>query len=151
MADLEASWQPGEPMSMFGGDPVPGEGGTTMRPPRTWTIVLGAGTITKAEGVCHACGGDVEAIQVVEASALAAAEARADRFARALVECARLSGEEVEDDRAPTWPPVDEWTVRCVRELREDYDALLADLVPREGRPLACRSPGANASAPAPS
>lgn len=40
----------------------------------------------------------------------------------ALIECARQSGADVTDG-APTWPPVNEWAVRCVRELREDYDA----------------------------
>lgn len=38
-----------------------------------------------------------------------------------LIECARQAGADISDG-APTWPPVDEWAVREVTELRRDHD-----------------------------
>jgi hypothetical protein len=55
----------------------------------------------------------------------------------ALIECAVLSGEDMDGDetRAPTWPPVEVWAVRCVREMREAYDESLAALPASQDAP----------------
>lgn len=43
------------------------------------------------------------------------------RAVAGLIDCARESGADLSGG-APTWPPVDEWAVREVKQLREDYD-----------------------------
>lgn len=49
-----------------------------------------------------------------------------ERYRTALEECARLSGADMSDG-VPTWPPIEEWAVRCVKELREAYDEALME------------------------
>jgi hypothetical protein len=42
-------------------------------------------------------------------------------YERALIECARIAGADM-TDAPPTSPPLHEWAVRAVTELRRDYD-----------------------------
>jgi len=49
------------------------------------------------------------------------------RLKRALFECAMYSGEDTSDG-APTEPTIDVWTVRAVKNLREEYDDCLCEI-----------------------
>lgn len=44
------------------------------------------------------------------------------RLRLALIECATASGADVSDG-PPGWPPVDEWAVQEVKQMRADYEA----------------------------
>jgi hypothetical protein len=46
---------------------------------------------------------------------------------KALRECARLSGADLSGG-FPTWPDLPTFTVQCVQELRDDYDAASTEL-----------------------
>lgn len=46
----------------------------------------------------------------------------AARLRLALIECATAAGADVSDG-PPTWPPVDEWAVQEVKQMRADYEA----------------------------
>lgn len=62
-------------------------------------------------------------------------ETEAKVLRSALYECAKASGEDVSDG-PPTWPPIGEWALRAVQELRHDYDECPApeDLQAAEAR-----------------
>jgi hypothetical protein len=48
-------------------------------------------------------------------------KAERDRYRAALIECATIAGADISGG-VPTAPPIDEWAVREVREMREAYD-----------------------------
>jgi hypothetical protein len=51
----------------------------------------------------------------------AAKDKRIAELEAALFECARLAGEDTSGG-VPTKPPLTEWAIRAVKELRQDYD-----------------------------
>lgn len=53
-------------------------------------------------------------------------EAENERLRDALRECARLSGADLSDG-FPTWPPLHEFAVQEVKQMREDYDESLPE------------------------
>ncbi|MEA2495769.1 MAG: hypothetical protein QOJ29_3680 [Thermoleophilaceae bacterium] len=64
---------------------------------------------------------ELDAALASERDARAEAERQRDEAREALYECAKISGADVSDG-APTWPPIEQWAVEEVAQLRRDCD-----------------------------
>jgi hypothetical protein len=63
----------------------------------------------------------------VPASELERLRGENEKLKEALFECAKRSGADISDG-APTWPPIHDWAVQQVTELRADYDEAISSL-----------------------
>ncbi len=72
------------------------------------------------------CGHRLEMFHRVNASRWCGVETPNEVLRAALIRCAELSGADMTDG-VPDWPSLEVWAVRCVEQLRADYDEVLKD------------------------